>query len=129
MLGHTKPGNVLNLFRLSIQLPPLYSPAPFLRTPIAASIMDSDALYPSSLSSVYQPLDVLRLELQDEPAYLESDLPKDDHTLTFVSFGPIHTLTNLTSHFFSLPASSLWYTQALPEGSRIQCVPGEADDP
>jgi hypothetical protein len=82
---HPKPGNVLNLFRLSIQLPPLYSPAPFLRTPIAASIMDSDALYPSSLSSVYQPLDVLRLELQDEPAYLESDLPKDDHTLTFVS--------------------------------------------
>ena len=47
--------------------------------------MDSDALDPSSLSSVYQPLDVLRLELQDEPAYLESDLLKDDHTLTFVS--------------------------------------------
>lgn len=38
----------------------------------------------SNLCSVNQPLDVLRLELQDEPAYAESTIPKDDHTLTYV---------------------------------------------
>jgi len=46
--------------------------------------MDSDAIDASGLCSVYQPLDVLRLELQDEPAFPESSMPKDDHTLTFV---------------------------------------------
>ncbi|KAH9953899.1 CRAL-TRIO domain-containing protein [Russula dissimulans] len=44
--------------------------------------MDSDAIDASGLRSVYQPLDVLRLELQNEPAFTESDMPKDDHTLT-----------------------------------------------
>jgi len=44
--------------------------------------MDSDAIDASSLFSVYQPLDVLRLELQKEPAFAESTMPKDDHTLT-----------------------------------------------
>ncbi|KAI0277291.1 CRAL-TRIO domain-containing protein [Russula aff. rugulosa BPL654] len=44
--------------------------------------MDSDAVDASSLSSVSQPLDVLRLELQNEPAFVESNIPKDDHTLT-----------------------------------------------
>ncbi|KAI9509811.1 CRAL-TRIO domain-containing protein, partial [Russula earlei] len=44
--------------------------------------MDSDAVDASSLCSVYQPLDVLRLELQNEPAFAESAMPKDDHTLT-----------------------------------------------
>ena len=46
--------------------------------------MDSDAVDVSSLCSVSQPLDVLRLELQNEPAFAESSIPKDDHTLTFV---------------------------------------------
>ena len=45
----------------------------------AAAAMDA-----SNLCSVYQPLDVLRLELQNEPAYAESTIPKDDHTLTYV---------------------------------------------
>jgi hypothetical protein len=45
----------------------------------AAAAMDA-----SNLCSVNQPLDVLRLELQDEPAYAESTIPKDDHTLTYV---------------------------------------------
>ncbi|KAH9998855.1 CRAL-TRIO domain-containing protein [Russula compacta] len=44
--------------------------------------MDSDAIDASSLCSVYQPLDVLQLELQNEPAFRESTMPKDDHTLT-----------------------------------------------
>lgn len=38
----------------------------------------------ANLCVVYQPLDVLRLELQKEPAFAESTMPKDDHTLTFV---------------------------------------------
>ena len=47
--------------------------------------MDADAaMDASSLCSIYQPLDVLRLELQNEPAYAESSMPKDDHTLTYV---------------------------------------------
>ena len=48
--------------------------------------MDSDAVDASSLSSVSQPLDVLRLELQNEPIFAESSIPKDDHTLTFVPY-------------------------------------------
>jgi hypothetical protein len=46
--------------------------------------MDADAMDASNLCVVYQPLDVLRLELQKEPAFAESTMPKDDHTLTFV---------------------------------------------
>ena len=38
----------------------------------------------SILSSEQQPLDALRFELQNEPDYCESTMPKDDHTLTFV---------------------------------------------
>jgi hypothetical protein len=45
-----------------------------------------DAIDASPLSSEQQPLDALRLELQDEPAFRESTIPKDDHTLTFVPF-------------------------------------------
>jgi hypothetical protein len=50
--------------------------------------MDADAIDASSLSSVYQPLDVLRLELQDEPAFHEGTVPRDDHTLTLVPSVP-----------------------------------------
>ena len=50
--------------------------------------MDADAVDASNLCSVSQPLDVLRLELQNEPAFAESSMPKDDHTLTYVR--PIH---------------------------------------
>jgi hypothetical protein len=46
--------------------------------------MDSDTVDASNLSSVSQPLDVLRLELQSEPAFVESNIPNDDYTLTFV---------------------------------------------
>lgn len=46
--------------------------------------MDADAMDAANLCVVYQPLDVLRLELQKEPAFAESTMPKDDHTLTFV---------------------------------------------
>ena len=105
---HPKHGHVLNLLRLSIPHPPLHLPAPFLRTSFTASIMDSDALDASNLSSVYQPLDVLRLELQNEPDFLESGMPQDDYTLTFVSshlhFGP--------SQVTFLHVSSLWHTGA-----------------
>lgn len=86
-----KPGHVLyNLFpfRLSTQHLPHYSPVPFVGTFIDPSIMDLDTLDASSLSSVYQPLDVLRLELQNEPAFSESSMPKDDHTLTSVPLTP-----------------------------------------
>ncbi|KAI0300807.1 CRAL-TRIO domain-containing protein [Russula brevipes] len=44
--------------------------------------MDADAIDASSLSSVYQPLDVLRIELQDEPAFHDGTVPDDDYTLT-----------------------------------------------
>ncbi|KAN0120765.1 CRAL-TRIO domain containing protein, partial [Russula decolorans] len=44
--------------------------------------MDADAVDATSLSSVSQPLDVLRLELQNEPTFAECSIPKDDHTLT-----------------------------------------------
>ncbi|KAI9463281.1 CRAL-TRIO domain-containing protein [Lactarius psammicola] len=41
-----------------------------------------DALDASILSFELQPLDTLRIELQNEPAFMESSMPKDDHTLT-----------------------------------------------
>ncbi len=90
--------------------------------------MDSDAVDASSLSSVSQPLDVLRLELQNEPAFAESSMPKDDHTLTFVP----SSLWPTSSPIFLIYASPFpcdCGTQALPEGSRIQCVPDKADGP
>jgi hypothetical protein len=121
-----KPGHGLyNLWRLYTTHPTLQTyrghvyTLPDRQPP---SIMDSEPLDASSLSSVYQPLDVLRLELQNEPAFSESNMPKDDHTLTFV---PLRTMTPI--HFYMPPCRC--GTQALPEGSRIQCVPGEADDP
>jgi hypothetical protein len=45
-----------------------------------------NAIDASLLSSEQQPLDALRLELQNEPAFCESTIPKDDHTLTSVPF-------------------------------------------
>jgi hypothetical protein len=64
--------------------------------------MDSDAVDASSLASVSQPLDVLRLDLQNEPTFEESSIPKDDHTLTFVQspllYEPLHL-----NFFWELP--------------------------
>ena len=109
------PGHVLyNLFRFRLSTPhhPLYPPAPFLRTFIVPSIMDSDALEASNLCSVYQPLDVLRLELQNEPAFSESSMPKDDHTLTFVPSTLWSTSTD-SQLFTSLRlARTMWHTGA-----------------
>jgi hypothetical protein len=45
-----------------------------------------NAIDPSLLSSEQQPLDALRLELENELAFCESTIPKDDHTLTSVPF-------------------------------------------
>lgn len=95
--------------------------------------MDSDAVDASSLSSISQPLDVLRLELQNEPAFVESGIPKDDHTLTFVP-SPLRATSPLEFTFFFTfylairPAPCRCGTQALPESPRIQCVPGQTDD-
>jgi hypothetical protein len=65
--------------------------------------MDSDAVDASSLSSVSQPLDVLRLELQNEPAFAECSIPKDDHTLTFVP-SPLRATSpsNFFLHYFTI---------------------------
>jgi hypothetical protein len=92
--------------------------------------MDADAVDATSLSSVSQPLDVLRLELQNEPTFAECSIPKDDHTLTFVP-SPLSPTSspNLFFYITSPSPSCQCGTQALPEGSRIQCVPGETDDP
>lgn len=68
------------------------------------SIMDSDAIDTSSLCSVYQPLDVLQLELQNEPAFWESTMPKDDHTLTCVPL-PHYYPPPLPPSFFVFHAS------------------------
>ena len=81
------------------------------------------AIDASPLSSEQQPLDALRLELQNEPAFGESGMPKDDYTLTFVPFTQYNLL-----HPFSRPASPC-LSQALLEGPWVQCVPGKADDP
>jgi hypothetical protein len=43
-----------------------------------------DALDASVLSFEQQPLDTLRIELEKEPAFVESSMSKDDHTLTCV---------------------------------------------
>ena len=75
-----------------------------------------DALDASMLSFELQPLDTLRIALENEPAFIESSMPKDDHTLTYVAF-----ITNL------LVGSCTTAAQALLEGSGIQCVPCEAD--
>jgi hypothetical protein len=80
--------------------------------------MDSDAVDASSLSSVSQPLDVLRLELQNEPAFAECSIPKDDHTLTFVP-SPLRA-TSPPNFFFALPrhhhrpapVNAMWHTGA-----------------
>lgn len=72
--------------------------------------MDSDTVDASSLCSVSQPLDVLRLELQNEPAFAESNIPNDDHTLTFVPspfYDPLHLLNKPPR-----PALSMWHTGA-----------------
>ena len=45
-----------------------------------------DALDASVLSFEQQPLDTLRIELEKEPAFVESSMSKDDHTLTYVLF-------------------------------------------
>jgi hypothetical protein len=45
-----------------------------------------DALDASILSFEQQPLDTLRIALENEPAFMESSMPKDDHTLTYVPF-------------------------------------------
>lgn len=45
-----------------------------------------DALDASMLSFELQPLDTLRIALENEPAFIESSMPKDDHTLTYVPF-------------------------------------------
>lgn len=44
-----------------------------------------DALDASILSFEQQPLDTLRIALENEPAFIESSMPKDDHTLTYVA--------------------------------------------
>lgn len=41
-----------------------------------------DALDASIVSFEQQPLDTLRIELKNEPAFMGSSMPKDDHTLT-----------------------------------------------
>jgi hypothetical protein len=85
--------------------------------------MDADAaMDASSLCSIYQPLDVLRLELQNEPAYSESSMPKDDHTLTYVSSFPPFPLLIISLcdyHLFTQPPTSDPFSR-LPRFSRAR---------
>ena len=125
--------------RESATLPPhALQERPRLDPPRPPSIMDADAVDASNLCSVSQPLDVLRLELQNEPAFAESSMPKDDHTLTYVRL--IHIphrhpcdLMNPTAILYSLFHGGSLFSppraQALLESPWVQCVPGEADGP
>lgn len=78
--------------------------------------MDSDAVDASSLASVSQPLDVLRLDLQNEPSFEESSIPKDDHTLTFVPspllYEPLHLSKKFRNYLAIALPLSMWHTGA-----------------
>jgi hypothetical protein len=77
-----------------------------------------NAINASLLFSEQRPLDALRLELQNEPAFCESTIPKDDHTLT-------RSYDTIRLCLFTPPRD----VQAPLEGPWIQRIPGKEGDP
>lgn len=70
-------------------------------TCLLTSIHIMDALDASIISFEQQPLDTLRIELENEPAFMKSSMPKDDHTLTCVPF-----THNSSSHPYITPTGA-----------------------